>query len=172
MTSRVHPDEPGLRRRRHEDGREPASRPKEVPEQSRSRSRALTWCVSRRWSLLVWGAMVVWTLALVATARRAYATFRLARFDLGNMVQAVWSTAHGRPLEVTDASGEQIVRLAGHVDPILVVLAPLWLVVPTPMLLAAVQVAACALGALPVFWLGRRHLGSDPPAALVPLAYL
>ena len=26
--------------------------------------------------------------------------FRIGRFDFGNMVQAVWSTAHGRPLEI------------------------------------------------------------------------
>ena len=52
--------------------------------------------------------------------RGHYATFRLARYDLGNMVQAVWSTAHGRPLDVTDGlTGEQMVRLGSHVDPIL-----------------------------------------------------
>jgi uncharacterized membrane protein len=136
------------------------------------RSIVIAFARARAWHLAVWTAMLAWSFALFATVRADYRDFQLARFDLGNMVQAIWSTAHGRPLEVTDASGEQIVRLAGHVDPILVVLAPLWLVVPTPMLLAAVQVAACALGALPVFWLGRRHLGSDRPAALVALAYL
>ncbi len=43
---------------------------------------------------------------------------------------------------------------------------------PTPLTLAAVQIAACALGALPVFWLGRRHLGSERSAALLALTYL
>jgi uncharacterized membrane protein len=104
--------------------------------------------------------------------RSDYLHFRLARFDLGNMVQAVWSTARGRPLEVTDASGEQIVRLGSHVDPILTLLAPLWMLMPTPLTLAAAQVVACGLGALPVFWLGRRHLGSERTAALLALAYL
>jgi uncharacterized membrane protein len=88
------------------------------------------------------------------------------------MVQAVWSTAHGRPLEVTDLTGEQTIRLAGHVDPILVLLAPFWVLFPSPLTLAAVQIGACALGALPVFWLGRRHLGSEKAAALMALAYL
>ena len=31
---------------------------------------------------------------------------------------------------------------------------------------------SCALGALPVFWLGRRHLGSERAAALLALGYL
>ena len=103
----------------------------------------------------------------------AYLNFRIGRFDLGNMVQAVWSTTQGRPLEMTDGStGEQIVRLGTHVDPLLVLLAPLWVVWPSPLMLALAQIAVVALGALPVFWLGRRHLGSErhggPSRARVP----
>ena len=94
------------------------------------------------------------------------------RFDLGNMVQAVWNTAHGRPLEVTLASGEQTTRLAAHADIFLAGLAPLWVVFPTPVLLLVVQAAALALGALPVFWLARKHIGSDTGAVLMVWAYL
>ena len=132
----------------------------------------LAWCVARRWALVVWTAMIAWSSAVFAIVRSDYVAFRLARFDLGNMVQAVWSTAHGRPLEITDASGEQIVRLGSHVDPILALFAPLWLLAPSPLTLAAIQIVACALGALPVFWLGRRHLGSERTAGLLALAYL
>jgi uncharacterized membrane protein len=76
------------------------------------------------WSLTIWGAVLVWTGVLFVIVRGAYANFRLGRFDLGNMVQAVWSTAHGHPLETTNgATGEQMVRLGSHVDPILAALA-------------------------------------------------
>jgi uncharacterized membrane protein len=126
----------------------------------------------RAWALTVWAAMIVWSVATFAIVRDHFLNFRLARFDLGNMVQAVWSTAHGRPLETTEYTGEQVTRLGGHVDPILAALAPLWVVAPTPLTLVSVQVLAVALGALPVFWLGRRHLGSETAAALVALAYL
>lgn len=122
--------------------------------------------------LTLWAAMLGWGLAVLALVRSEYLNFRLARFDLGNMVQAVWSTAHGRPLDSTTAVGEQMVRLGGHVDPILVLLTPLWMIMPSPLTLAAVQIAAVALGALPVFWLGRRHLGSETTAGLLALAYL
>jgi uncharacterized membrane protein len=125
------------------------------------------------WSLAVWAAMVAWSGALFAVVRDHFVNYRLGRYDLGNMVQAVWSTAEGRPLEITHGTtGEQLVRLGGHVDPILAALAPLWMVLPSPLTLVAVQIAAVALGALPVFWLGRRHLGSERAAALVALAYL
>jgi len=117
--------------------------------------------------------MVGWSCAVFAVVRDHYLNFRLARFDLGNMVQAVWSTTHGRPLELTSgATGEQVSRLASHVDPILAALAPLWAVFPTPLALAGVQVGAVALGALPVFWLARRHLESERAAGILAFAYL
>ena len=127
----------------------------------------------RAWALTVWGAMAVWTIVLFAVVRDAYVEFREGRFDLGNMVQAVWSTTQGRPLETTHGTtGEQMVRLGGHVDPFLVLLSPLWIVWQSPLALAFAQVAFVSLGALPVFWLGRRHIGSERVAALLALGYL
>lgn len=125
------------------------------------------------WPLAICGAMLVWTVGLFAIVRGAYSNFRLGRFDLGNMVQAVWSTTQGRPLEMTDGStGEQVVRLGTHVDPLLALLAPLWVVWPSPLALAFAQIAVVALGAIPVFWLGRRHLASERLAGAFALAYL
>jgi uncharacterized membrane protein len=125
------------------------------------------------WSLSVWAGMVVWSAVLFVVVRDAYASFRLGRFDLGNMVQAVWSTAHGRPLEVTHApTGEQGLRLAGHVDPFLALLAPVWAIWPSPLSLAFAQIMVVALGALPVFWLARLRIGSERIAGLLALTYL
>jgi uncharacterized membrane protein len=98
--------------------------------------------------------------------------FETGRFDLGNMTQAVWSTVEGRPLDVTELGGDQISRLGAHVDPFLVLFAPLWFVWPSPTMLLVVQAAAIALGALPIFWLGRKHLGSEWAGVLCGLAYL
>jgi uncharacterized membrane protein len=94
------------------------------------------------------------------------------RFDLGNMVQAVWSTAHGHPLRITDLKGDQISRLGAHVDPVLALFAPLWWLWPSAGLLLVAQAIAVALGALPVFWLARKHLRSDWAALGFALAYL
>jgi uncharacterized membrane protein len=123
--------------------------------------------------LTVSAVMLAWDGALFLLVRERFVEFRLGRYDLGNMVQAVWSTAHGRPLEVTDGqTGAQLVRLGSHVDPILAALAPLWLVAPTPLALVAVQVVAVGLGALPVLWLARHHGASERAATLLALAYL
>ena len=127
----------------------------------------------RAWSLAIWGAMSIWTVVIFAIVRGAYLNFRLGRFDLGNMVQSVWSTTQGRPLEMTDGStGEQIVRLGIHADPLLALLAPVWVLWPSPLALALAQIAVVALGALPLFWLGRRHLASERLAGVLAIAYL
>jgi uncharacterized membrane protein len=107
--------------------------------------------------------------ALSVARHRAFAT---GRFDLGNMVQAIWSTLHGRFLETTDVSGEQFSRLGAHVDPILALFAPLYALWPSPEALLVAQAAIVALGALPAFWLGRRWLGDDRLAVAAAAVYL
>jgi uncharacterized membrane protein len=98
--------------------------------------------------------------------------FLTGRFDLGNMVQAVWSTADGHPLRMTGLHGDQISRLGAHVDPILILFTPLWWIWPSPNMLLVAQAVAVALGALPVYWLARKHLGSPHAGLGFALAYL
>ncbi len=98
--------------------------------------------------------------------------FNTGRFDLGNMVQAVSATARGDVLEVTSLRGEQISRLGVHFDPILAAFAPLWWAWPDPSLLLVVQAAALALGAVPVYLLAVKHLGSERAGVAFALAYL
>ena len=107
--------------------------------------------------------------ALAVLQHRAFWT---GRFDLGNAVQAVWSTAHGDILSVTGLPGVQISRLGAHFEPILAAFAPLWWVWPDASLLLVCQAVAVATGAVPVYLLGRKHLGSDWAAAGFALAYL
>jgi uncharacterized membrane protein len=122
--------------------------------------------------VLLGGAIAAYAAGFAALSVLRHRAFNTGRFDLGNMVQAVWSTAHGDPLEVTSLTGEQFVRLGAHFDPILVLFTPLWVVWPSPSLLVVTQAFVVALGALPVFWLGRAHLGSERAAVGFALAYL
>ena len=123
------------------------------------------------YALVLVGA-AAWIAAFAALSVLRQKAFFTGRFDMGNMVQAVWSTAHGHPLRMTDLHGDQISRLAAHVDPILVVFAPLWWIWPSPHLLLVTQAVALGLGALPVFWLARKHLGSARAALGFACAYL
>jgi len=121
---------------------------------------------------LLWTAVGAYAAGFSALSILRHRAFSTGRFDLGNMVQAVWSTAHGHPLQITGLRGDQISRLGAHFDPILAAFAPLWLAWPSPDMLLVAQAVAVALGALPVFWLARKHLGSDRVALGFALAYL
>ncbi len=121
---------------------------------------------------LVAAAAGAWIAGFAALSILRQDAFSTGRFDMGNMVQAVWSTAHGRPLRITDLNGDQISRLAAHVDPILTVFAPLWWLWPSPDLLLVGQALAVGAGAFPVFWLARKHLGSARAGLGFALAYL
>ena len=121
--------------------------------------------------------------ALLATAVTAFAAgfgalamlqhraFETGRFDVGNLTQAVWSTAAGDFLDVTDLAGRQIPRLGAHFDPIVAAFVPLWWAWPDPEVLLLAQAVAVGLGAVPLFRLARRHLGSHAALGLA-LAYL
>jgi uncharacterized membrane protein len=101
-----------------------------------------------------------------------HAAFWSGRYDLGNLTQAVWSTAHGRFLEMTDEQGRQFSRIGAHFDPIVAALAPLWRLWPSPTLLLVVQAVSVAAGAIPVFCLARKHIGSEWAGLGFSLAYL
>ncbi len=126
-----------------------------------TRPRALTW--------VALSAFAAGMSALSVLQQRA---FEAGRFDLGNLTQAVWSTAHGHFLEVTDLQGNQISRLGAHFDPLAAALAPLWWAWPDPEMLLVVQATAVALGAVPVFLLARKHLGSEWAGLGFALVYL
>jgi uncharacterized membrane protein len=126
----------------------------------------------RKAPLGVWLAAAAFAAGFAALSMLRHRSFETGRFDLGNMVQAVWSTAHGHPLRVTTLTGLQAFRLGAHVDPILVLFAPLWWLWPSPDLLLVVQSIAIALGALPVYWLAHKHLASRRAGFGFALAYL
>ena len=121
---------------------------------------------------LLAAGVAAYAAGFAALSMLRHSAFATARFDLGNMVQAVWSTAHGDPLQMTNLHGAQISRLAAHVDPILVLFAPLWWIWPSPNMLLVVQALAIALGAVPVFLLARKHLASAHIALGFALAYM
>jgi len=114
-----------------------------------------------------------WTAVVATLAVWRHDQFVSHRLDLGNMVQAVWATTQGSPLQQTDAlTGEQVVRLGAHVDPILVLFAPLWWIFPGPEMLIVAQAAALALGVFPVVRLSLKYVHSRSAAFVLGAWYL
>ncbi len=121
---------------------------------------------------LLWAAMTAYAAGFSSLSILRHRAFNDGRYDLGNMVQTVWNTAHGHFLQMTSGDGRQISRLAAHFDPILAAFAPLWWIWPSPDMLLVVQAIVVALGALPVFWLAQKHLGSARAGLAFALVYL
>ena len=124
------------------------------------------------WTLAVVVAMLVFVVLASTTAISRHRDFRTYRNDMGNMLQVVDNTAHGRILEMTGNDGRQINRLAAHVDPILALFALPWLVWPDPAMLLILQAVLVALAAWAVYRLGLRALGDPAAAALCAAAAL
>jgi uncharacterized membrane protein len=120
----------------------------------------------------VYAGTAAYAALFVFAALLHFLVFKTGRFDNGNMVQAIWNSLHGHVLETTTLDGHQSSRLGSHVDPFLLVLAPLFWIWSSPLLLPVVQALAVSSGALPVFWLARKHLGSSGTAARFAFAYL
>ena len=121
---------------------------------------------------LLFAATASFAAGFAALAEIRHLAYWSGRFDLGNLTQAVWSTAHGRFLEITDLQGRQISRLGAHFDPLVAAFAPLWRVWPNPALLLTIQAVAVATGAVPVFLLARKHLASEWAGLAFGLGYL
>src|SRR6266700_3444613 len=105
-----------------------------------------------------------------------YTSFTATAFDLGNLDQVIWNTLHGHLFQWTNQSDNYYgppIRLAQHVEPIILPLSLLYLLYPDPRTLLIFQTLVLASGSLPVFLLTRRYLPTWPLfAPLMVAAYL
>ncbi len=140
----------------------------EVPEPAEPRPR---W--SRRVALLV---VALWALAFSLwfgwLAVQRHQAFQSHAEDLGFTDQIVWNTLHGRPFEFSvyeradftlDVDLAKLKRpdslLAFHVEPLLLLVAPLYLAWSDPRTLLILQALGIGLGAFAAHALGRSRLG-------------
>lgn len=95
----------------------------------------------------------------VAWFRQAHVA--TSQFDMGNMDQTVWHTLHGQFFQMTDPGAPVLrSRAAWHADFLLVIYTPFYALWQDPRTLMILQVVFVASGAIPLFWLARKRLGS------------
>jgi uncharacterized membrane protein len=97
--------------------------------------------------------------------------FETLAYDLGNYDQAVWNTIHGRLLRFTNVKGLTI-RLAQHVEPILLPASLFYLIYSSPKTLLVLQTIIIAIGAWPLYLLSREKLRSEFGGIVFAAAYL
>jgi uncharacterized membrane protein len=128
----------------------------------------------RRRALYVIGGAILFAAVYGLLSWLKYRAYMDARYDLGNMVQAVYNTAHGHFLEITsgDLEPRQMSRLGSHVDPILALFALPWLIWPSPVVLLVAQAVIVATGAWPAYRFGTRVTRDPRAGAFLAGAYL
>src|SRR4029078_1321701 len=65
---------------------------------------------------LLWTAVAAYAAGFSALSVLRHRALSTRRLHLGDMVQSVWSTAHGHPLQITGLRGDQVSRLGAHFD--------------------------------------------------------
>ncbi|MCX6044565.1 MAG: DUF2079 domain-containing protein [Chloroflexi bacterium] len=100
-----------------------------------------------------------------------YAAFEARAFDMGNLDQAIWNTAHGQWFHLTNEPGT-VNRLSLHVEPILIPISWLYWIYSGPPILLILQACVVALGAWPLFALARFKLKSEWLALLFSFVFL
>ena len=99
--------------------------------------------------------------------------FHTARFDLGNMTQTVWNTAHGRIFQLTNPNGqENVPRLAFHADFILIFFAPFYWIWDSPKVLLLFQAVITGLGGVFVYLISVHVLKNKNISLAFAFAYL
>ena len=106
-------------------------------------------------------------------AYKRYLNFEYGKFDLGNMSQMVWNTSRGRFMEVTDQFGMNMPRWGmSHVDPILVIFAPIYWFYDNPMILVFVQHVVIISAIFPIYFLCLKRFENKITSFIVVLTYL
>lgn len=102
-----------------------------------------------------------------------YLSFNSHYYDLGIMDQVVFNTSQGRILRMTDPDiARNTSRFAVHFDPLLVMFAPLYMIVNSPINLLVAQTIIIGLGGIAVYLLARQILKHAWLAVLFVFLYL
>lgn len=92
-------------------------------------------------------------------------------YDIGNMEQGVWNTLHGRILRMTTYYPAET-RLFAHVEPMLILITPLYALWQDPRTLLILQTIVVGIGALPLYLIVREKLKNSFIGLVFVFAYL
>jgi uncharacterized membrane protein len=122
-----------------------------------------------RWGRVVAVGVVAYALVFSFLTVTRHWALRTHALDLGYYVQLLWSLSQGLGPYV---SLPEMNAWGDHFSPTLYLLVPLFALFPGPVFLLVTQSVLFSLGALPLYALARRRLGSEPAAGAFALLYL
>lgn len=115
-------------------------------------------------TLLVIGLMLLFAAWFSAYSIRLHDAHLTHKADLGQIDQAIWNTSQGR--FVQEVKDDRIsTRLTDHVEPIFLLVAPVFWVWDNVRALLVLQAVALAAGAWPIYLFARKKLTAAVPGA-------
>ena len=100
-----------------------------------------------------------------------YAAMNSHQTDLALMDQLVWTTLHGQFMRTT-LQGSLDNFLAYHIEPIMALISPLYLLIPSAGVLVVLQVIGLGVSAIPLALWAHKRLDSGLAAVLVAIGFL
>ena len=124
---------------------------------------------SVRWSRRVWIACAVYIVVFTAMNWLLYFNLLIPHGDSAMYEEHLWNLLHGKGFRSYLDRG---LFFGEHIQFVHLFLLPLYVFWPSHLLLEACSSTCLALGAFPVYWMAKRHSGSDRTALAVSIAYL
>jgi len=124
---------------------------------------------AKREKLILGAGVVVFFAVIFAISVFKYFRFGFNGFDLAIYNQAFWNTIHGR-LFATSINPPSY--LGDHAEWLILALAPLYAIIPHPLTLIFLNVAAVALSAVPVWLIAKLKFSDSKTRLLFPLLWL
>ncbi len=140
-----------------------------VPDDATGKSARPTTADSFRVPAAVWFAVAVYVVVLTAMNWQLYRGLLIPHGDSAMYEEHLWNVTHGKGFRSYLDRG---IFLGEHIQVVHLLLIPLHWLWPSHLLLELCESLALAVGAIPVFWMARRHSGSQRAATLLAVAYL
>jgi uncharacterized membrane protein len=124
---------------------------------------------SNRMPRAVWAAVAAYAICFGTLNLLLYQGLLVPHGDSAMYEEHLWNLLHGKGFR---SYLDQGLFLGEHIQVIHLGLLPLYVLWPSHLLLEACESLALAAGAIPVFWIARRHSGSPAAGALLACCYL
>lgn len=135
--------------------------------------KGMEFISGKRYETILVASIFIFVTYFIVAGFLRHQNFYTGRFDLGNMDQTVWNSAHGRIFEFTNPDGTEIIsRLAYHSDFILILLAPFYFIWEDPRMLILIQAVVVGLGAIFIYLISLFLLKKRSVSLILAVSFL
>jgi uncharacterized membrane protein len=120
--------------------------------------------------LILFSAFFSYILVFTTLSILRYRVYRTGALDLGLYSQCIWSVLKGKLLWTSIVWRGS--NFASHISPILILLAPFYLLWNNPQMILIIQTVVLASGMWPVYWLAKERFKSEPWGICLAGSYL